>query len=247
MKAETCPSHAAIFNRMSAPLTPEQLDALRKLDASLLANTIETFHKRLRNKGFMDHCVQCLCPRLEHMAGYAATVQIRGSAPPTADSNYPDRTDWWDYILSVPAPRVVVVQDVATRPGLGSLVGAVHMNILKALDCVGVVTNGAVRDVPAAESAGFHFFAGNVSVSHSYVHIIDVGKPVEVGGLEVPSGTLLHGDLHGVQSVPLEIAAQVPAVAARIAAREQFLIDLCRSSEFSLAKLRAAIRGEPTI
>ena len=71
------------------------------------------------------------------MVGYAATIKIRGSAPPTADGPYPDRTDWWDYIVSLPAPRVVVVQDVATRPGLGSLVGAVHMNILRALHCVG--------------------------------------------------------------------------------------------------------------
>jgi len=37
------------------PLTPEQFEALRRLDASTLANTIETFHERLRNEGFMGH------------------------------------------------------------------------------------------------------------------------------------------------------------------------------------------------
>ena len=91
------------------------------------------------------------------MVGYAATIKIRGSAPPMGDAPYPERTDWWDYVLSLPAPRVAVVQDVATRPGLGSLVGAVHMNILQALHCIGLITNGAVRDIPAAESAGFPF------------------------------------------------------------------------------------------
>jgi regulator of RNase E activity RraA len=176
------------------------------------------------------------------MLGYAATISIRGSAPPTANGFYADRTDWWDYVLSVPAPRVVVVQDTATRPGLGSLVGAVHMNILRALHCVGVVTNGSVRDIPAAESAGFHLFAGSVSVSHAYVHIIDIGKPVEIGGLKIASGDLLHGDLHGVQSIPLNIATRIPHVAARIIEQEQDLIALCRSPEFSLEKLRAAVR-----
>jgi hypothetical protein len=48
-----------------------------------------------------------------------------------------------------------------------------------------------------------------------------------------------------VQSIPLEIATQVPAVAARIAAREQALIALCRSPEFSLERLRSAIKNEP--
>jgi 4-hydroxy-4-methyl-2-oxoglutarate aldolase len=230
---------------MKSPLSAEQLEALRRLDACTLANAIETFHERLRNEGFVDHTVRCLFPELQPMVGYAATIKIRGSAPPTADGPFADRTDWWDYVLSVPAPRVVVVQDTATRPGLGSLVGAVHMNILRALHCVGVVTNGSVRDIPVTQSAGFHFFAGSVSVSHAYVHIVEMGEPVKIGGLKISSGDLLHGDLHGVQTIPLDIAARIPAVAAQIAAREQSLIALCRSPDFSLEKLRAAIANEP--
>jgi regulator of RNase E activity RraA len=229
---------------LRSPLSAQQLQALRQLDACTLANAIETFHERLRNEGFVDHTVRCRFPRLPPMVGYAVTIKIRGSAPPTSDGSYPDRTDWWDYILSVPAPRVVVVQDISSRPGLGSLVGAVHMNILRALDCVGVVTNGSVRDIPAAESAGFHLFAGSLSVSHAYIHIIEIGEPVEIGGLKLRSGDLLHGDMHGVQSIPLAIADRLPAVAARILAKEQAIIALCRSPEFTLEKLRASVRGE---
>lgn len=229
---------------MNAPLSFEQLEALHRLDACTLANAIETFHERLRNEGFMDNSIHCLFPRLQPMLGYAATIKIRGSAPPTADGSYPERTDWWDYVVSLPTPRVIVVEDLSTRPGLGSFVGAVHMNILRALHCVGAVTNGSVRDIPSAESAGFHFFAGSVTVSHAYTHIVEIGKPVQVGGLKIQTGDLVHGDVHGVQSIPLDIAAQVPAIAARIAAKEQALIALCRSPEFSLEKLRVAVAQE---
>jgi 4-hydroxy-4-methyl-2-oxoglutarate aldolase len=229
---------------MSAPLAPEQFEALRRLDACTLANAIETFHERLRNEGFTASTIRCLFPSLQPMLGYAATVKIRGSAPPTVDGPYPDRTDWWDHIASQPAPRIVVIQDVATRPGLGALVGEVHMNILQALNCVGVVTNGSVRSIPAAERAGFHLFSGSVSVSHAYVHIIEIGKPVEIGGLRIQSGDLLHGDLHGVQSIPLGVAAQIPPIAARISARKRELIALCQSPDFSLEKLRATIAKE---
>ncbi len=229
---------------MNAPLIPEQLAALRRLDSCTLANAIETFQKRLRSEGFADHTVRCLLPRLQPMIGYAATIKIRGSAPSTTGAPYTARTDWWDYVLSLPAPRVAVVQDLASRPSLGSLVGAVHMNILAALCCTGVVTNGSVRDIPAAEKAGFHFFAGSVSLSHAYVHIVEIGQPVEIGGLRIQSGDLLHGDLHGVQSIPLDIAARIPAVAAKITAKEQALIALSRSPEFSLERLRAAIADE---
>lgn len=222
-------------------LTAEQLDILRQLDACTLANAIETFHERLRNEGFADNSLHCLFPHLPPMLGYAATVKVRGSAPPTARSCYTDRTDWWDYILSLPSPRVVVVQDIATRPGLGSLLGSVHINILHALGCIGAVTNGSVRDLPAAHQLGFQLFSGSVSVSHAYIHIVEFGTPVEVCGLKVQSGDLLHGDVHGVQSIPLNIAEKIPLAAAEIVAREQELITLCQSKDFSLEKLRAAV------
>jgi 4-hydroxy-4-methyl-2-oxoglutarate aldolase len=222
-------------------LSEEQLEAFRHLSTCQVANAIETFHERLRNEGFVDSSVHCLFPRLPTMLGYAATVKVRGSAPPTAGGIYPDRSDWWDFILSQPAPRVVVVQDCSAQPGLGSLLGAVHINIVRALGCVGAVTNGAVRDIPAAEALGFPLFAANVSVSHAYVHIVDIGGPVEIGGLKINSGDLLQGDVHGVQTIPLDIAGQLPGVALQIANDEETLISLCQSPDFSLEKLQAAV------
>ena len=143
------------MNPNPSPLSPSELHALRLLDSCVVANAIETFHERLRNEGFANGSVHCLFPELAPMVGYAATLKVRGSAPPTTGGLYSDRTDWWDYILSLPFPRVIVVQDVATRVGLGSFLGEVHMNILKALGCIGAVTNGSVRDLPRGAETGF--------------------------------------------------------------------------------------------
>jgi 4-hydroxy-4-methyl-2-oxoglutarate aldolase len=230
---------------MNATLTASEMEYLRRMDASILANAIETFKVRLRNEGFIsDPALRCLFPELPPILGYAATLKIRGSAPPTAAGLYADRTDWWDYVVSLPAPRVVVVQDEASREGVGSLLGAVHVNILRALGCVAAVTNGAVRDLPAAQQIGFQLFAKSVSVSHAYVHIVEFGTPVNVCGLKILSGELLHGDVHGVQSIPQVIASKIPEVAATIAAREKSLIALCQSRDFSINKLRAAVSAE---
>jgi regulator of RNase E activity RraA len=73
------------------------------------------------------------------------------------------------------------------------------------------------------------------------VHIVEIGKPVEIGGLNISSGDLLHGDLHGVQSIPLDIAERIPAVAADIAKNDQALIAFCRAPDFSLEKLRTMV------
>ncbi len=226
---------------MNPRLTPDQFEILRRLDGCTLANAIETFHERLRNEGFADRSLHCLFPHLPPMLGYVATVKVRGSTPPIAAGPYTDRTDWWNYILSLPSPRVVVVQDMSSKVGLGSLLGAVHVNILRALGCVGAVTNGSVRDLPAAEKLGFNLYAGGASVSHAYIHIVEFGTPVEVGGLRLESGDLLHGDLHGIQTIPSDVADKIPRAAAEIVARDRELIALCQSKDFSVEKLRAAV------
>lgn len=231
----------------TAPHTPEQLEALRRLDACTLANAIETFRVRLRNEGFGTGVSRCLFPKLRPMVGYAATIKIRGSSPPMGGSStYVPHNEWWDYILSVPAPRVVVVQDVSYAPGRGALLGEMHVNVLRALGCVGALTNGAVRDIPAVEALGFPFFAAGLSVSHSYVHIVETGQPVEIDGQTIVSGDLLHGDQHGVQSIPHDIVAALPAVAEKITAHERELIALARKPNVTIEQLRTAFSGQPT-
>jgi regulator of RNase E activity RraA len=228
---------------MNRDHSPEELEALRRIDSCTLANAIETFGVRLRNEGFASGGVRCLFPQLPPMVGYAVTVKIRGASPPvTGAATYVEDTAWWDYILSVPTPRIVVVQDISSAHGRGALLGEVHVSILKALGCIGAVTDGAVRDVQSVERLGFQFFAAALSVSHSYVHIVETGQPAQIDGLTINSGDLLHGDLHGVQTIPSEIVAELPAVAAQISARERKLIALARSPEVSIEQLRAAVK-----
>jgi regulator of RNase E activity RraA len=91
---------------------------------------------------------------------------------------------------------------------------------------------------------GFPFFAGNVAVSHSYAHIVSIGEPVEVGGLKVEPGNLIYGDCHGVLAIPLDLAAELSTVAARLRDRERKLVGLCRTSDFSIEKMRRLVNEE---
>jgi 4-hydroxy-4-methyl-2-oxoglutarate aldolase len=229
---------------MNEPLTTGQIQSLAELDACTVANAIESFDVRLRNTGFADSTVHSIFEDLPPMVGYAATARVHTSDPPMEGSNYFDRTDWWAHILTIPAPRIVVVEDTDRHPGLGAFIGELHSNILLALGCIGVVTNGAVRDLRAVRKTGFQMFARNVSVSHAYAHIYDFGRTVEVGRMKVRPGDLLHGDRHGVQTVPIEIAGKIPAVAQEMVGREQRLIALCRSKTFSIESLREALQNE---
>jgi regulator of RNase E activity RraA len=65
---------------------------------------------------------------------------------------------------------------------------------------------------------------------------------VVVGGIKIEPGDLLHGDMHGVLTVPLEIAHQVAAAAEKIAQDEDRIVTLCRSGGFTVEKLRDAVK-----
>jgi 4-hydroxy-4-methyl-2-oxoglutarate aldolase len=224
------------------PIPLENLEALGNLDTCTVSNAIETFAVRLRNTGFADARVRCMFEDFPPMVGYAATAQMRSGEPPIAGRIYLDRTDWWNSILEVPAPRIVVLEDLDKPPGVGAFIGGMHAAILRALGCVGYVTDGAVRELPRVKESGLQLFAGNVAVSHAYAHIFDFGSNVRVGGLEVHPGDLLHGDRHGLLNVPKDVAGDIPPAAARLQQAEQKIIDFCRSKEFSLDKLRHELK-----
>ncbi|MGA2899100.1 MAG: RraA family protein [Candidatus Acidiferrales bacterium] len=224
------------------PFSPEVLSQLRELSTCTVASAIETFNVRLRNVGFTNSSIRCIYPELPRLVGYAATARIRSADPPMEGHSYYARPEWWQSIQTIPEPRVVVIQDVDNSPGLGAFVGEIHATILMALGCQGIVTNGAVRDLRALQGAGFQMFAGNVSVSHGYAHVFDFGGTVEVGGMNVKPGDLMQGDLHGVQTIPREIAARVPSAANTILQKRRALIESCRSDDFTLGKLHEAVK-----
>lgn len=224
-------------------LDPADLEQLRRLSTCVVASAIETFQVRLPNSGFADFSINCIFKNRLPLIGFAATARMRSANPPMVGPGYYyERTDWWNHILSIPPPRVVVIEDVDDRPGLGAFIGEVNANVLLALGCLGLVTNGSVRDVDQVGLTRFQMFARGLSVSHAYAHIFDFGGTVEVGGLKVQPGDLIHGDRHGVQTIPLEIADKIPAAARRITDKREQLIGLCRATNFSLERLRAAMR-----
>jgi 4-hydroxy-4-methyl-2-oxoglutarate aldolase len=218
------------------------LRSLARYDSPTLANAIETFEVQPRDIGFADSRVRCMFPELGRMVGFAATATIvaRGASPPGWTGAGNDAL--YRHARTVRAPRVVVVQDLDDPPAHGSLWGEVHATIFGALGCVGCVTDGAVRDLDEARRLGFHFYAAGPAVSHAYVRVETVGEPVEIGGLTVAPGDLLHADQHGVLKIPLEIAAELPAAADRVIETEQTLLRWVRSDDFDperLAEMRA--------
>lgn len=226
-------------------LSREELEALQGLETCAVEDAIETFDLRARNTGFASAEVQCVFDELPPIVGYAATARMRAGERPMSGRSYSDRTDWWNSILNIPEPRIVVMEDLDEPPGVGAFLGDVHAAMLKALGCVGFITNGAVREVSAIRKSRFQVFARHRALSHAYARIIDFGSPVMVGGMEVRPGDLLHADAHGVVTVPRQVVSAIPRVAAELAQRDSRVLSVCQSPDFSVEKLRATLKHLP--
>lgn len=228
---------------MNPILSPEDLAGLSELDTPTIANVIETFNLRLRNEGYTDSSITCRFPHLKPMVGYALTLRMRAHQPPVKGRIFADPSDWWDKLEDLPKPRIAVIQDLDDPRGAGALAGTVHGAIFKMLGCVGIVTNGAVRALPSLGAAGLQVYSGSVCASHAYAHVIDFGAPVEIGGLAITQGDLLHGDLHGIIKIPQSIAGQIPEHARRALQHENDVKQLCTATRLSLEQLRRAIES----
>ncbi|MEO6848264.1 MAG: RraA family protein [Chthoniobacterales bacterium] len=213
------------------------IDALRRLDTCAVANAIEQLDVRLRNEGYTNPAIQCQTMGRSSMVGFADTVRIRTSPPKFNQGLYSERTDWWQHLASIPEPRILVVEEVDLTPTSGAFVGEVHAGILSALGCIAVVTNGMVRDIPKLAELGFAAFSSGVTVSHAYVHIVEYGSPVCIGGLTIHPGDLLHGDRHGIVNVPKDTAPRLPEIARSLRRNEKRILDYCASKEFSVEGL----------
>lgn len=234
-------THSSPTPALQATLTEEEFRELASLDSCSVANAIERFNRQLRNEGYTEGGLACRFPEMPPMLGYAFTLQARSYAPPSKGDAYFEDTQWWEALMAIPAPRILVIQDMDRHTGIGAFVGELHTQILKRMGCIGVVTNGAVRDIDRVKPLNFHMYSSSLSVSHGYAHVVRSGGRVQIGGLEISTGDLLHGDCHGIIRVPKVLANRIPKTAAALRQKEAEIGAFCQSPNFSIEELRSLL------
>ena len=223
-------------------MTTTELEALRRFSTPTVSNALERLGLAQREQRYTDSSIRCVFPEFGVIIGYACTLVIP-SACPGENPRFTPRNPCWDHILAALAPRIVVSQDL-DQPPRGAYFGEVNANIHRALGCVGLITNGCVRDLEEVRTLGFPFYAASLSVSHAYCHLEDFNQPVTVGGMSVRPGELIHADRHGALVVPSDYVPRLVEAAREVEQYEKPMIALCRSSDFSTEKLAELLKNE---
>ena len=153
---------------------------------------------------------------------------------------------YYEYVASGEGPNISVIQDLDSSPGLGANWGEVNTNIHKALGILGVITNGAIRDMDVL-APGFQLLAGKIVPSHANVRIEDTGSEVNIFGMSVRHDDLIHADLHGAVVIPRECAEELPEKIDLMIRREKVILDACQDPGFNLEMLKQATSNSADI
>ena len=229
-------------------LTQDDLDALARFDTPTICNALELVAPERRALGFTSAPLVCADPALPPIVGYARTAMIRAAEPPvqTAEAVRALRTEYYEYVAAGPGPTVAVVQDLDARPGFGAFWGEVQTNIHKGLGCLGGITNGSIRDLPDL-APGFQLLAGEVGPSHAHVHLVSIRPRVDIHGMTVQDGDLVHADRHGAVVIPPAAAKALPAAVDLVARREKVILDACKAPDFDIERLKRAMADSAEI
>lgn len=217
---------------------PSEVEVLRGYDTPTLANGMDAVSDRPCTSGYTRPPVHCVTPELPLMLGRAVTLTLRSETLwPPREVRDEAVVEVFDLLAASPVPTVLVVQDV-DGTGSGCLWGEVNATIAHRLGCEGVVTDGLVRDLPEVAGFGFRYHARGIGVSHAYVRVESIGHEVDVAGMTVRTGDLVHADRHGALMIPEDAVRGLPASADDVIAREQRLISWVRSEDFDPRELR---------
>ena len=218
-------------------LAPDVITFLKSVDSSTVANAVEPFGLRDRTEGFIGGQVQCQFPDLGVMVGRALTVTMtNGAGEPASRNGY---WDMWDALAAMEGPVVLAIQDVSGEPHRVAYAGEMMATLAQRLGAVGMVTDGALRDVDEVHAIGFHYFMKWPVVSHANFSIASVSEPIELDGQRVVTGDVLHGDRNGIVIIPDAALDGLAEAVQGIRDREGTQLNYMRGDTFSLADLKS--------
>jgi regulator of RNase E activity RraA len=229
-------------------LTKAQAEFLQSIDTPTVCNLLEMVAPERRGHGYTVRHLHCPFPNLPPMVGFAKTVTMRAQdRVALGEAGYMSkRLDYLDYVASQPQPGIAVIQDLDDIVGFGAFWGEVQTHVHAGLGCVGVITDGSVRDLDAM-SPNFFVLAGSVMPSHAHVHLVDFGGTISVAGMVVSANDVIHADRHGAVVIPHDVVGKIADAVDLLARRERVIIEASKQPGFSIERLRQAYKEQDDI
>lgn len=209
------------------------IEYLKTVDTPTLCNAIELLKVRPHEEGFTPVEIRCLFPQFGRMCGYAVTAQVE-TVSRSEPFDIQQFVELYRLVDASHKPAVIALQETGGHGNFAAHCGEVMATIFTRLGAVGLVSDCGVRDIPEVRALGFHYFARGSVASHANFRIVRTGVPVNILGLVVRPGDLLHGDENGLVNIPEGHEEAIRDNVTRVREREGKLMEFVKTKEFSV-------------
>lgn len=217
------------------------LELLRTVDTPTVCNAIEVAQGQRGFANFTRQTMLASNPTAPAMVGYARTAKIRGLEPPTEPGEIvrARRMAYYKYMSEGPRPTVAVVEDTDYPNCVSAYWGEINATVHLGFGMSGALTNGVMRDL-GDMPPDFPVVAGSIGPSHAFVHVTDFDCSVELCGLSVKPGDLVHADRHGAVVVPTDVVETLAKAIETLLTNEAIVLEPARGDHFTFEKFEAA-------
>ncbi len=137
------------------------------------------------------------------------------------------------------ASPVCVIEDLDWPNPTGSFWGEVNVALHKGLGLEGTITSGLLRDLDAIDKS-YQVLANGIGPSHAYVHVVEFKSSVNIHGLNINDGDIIHADQHGAVIIPDQALLIIKKAINHMTKKEKHLIEAAKQKNFNIDKLKEA-------
>ncbi|MBC7237426.1 MAG: RraA family protein [Chloroflexi bacterium] len=230
----------------------EMLEELKQFDTPSITNVVATYpgnplclglYNPWTENWYTDQTIRCMYPELGPVVGYAVTA-VYG----LPDPNF-SRLSFMDVLAAIDASKkpVIFVFQQKFPPEIAGKVGLSGGNMttaMKALGCVGAISNGPSRDIDEIRPMKFQYLLSGITPGHGNMAVHAVNVPVHVAGMDVAPGEIIHMDENGAVKFPADKLEAVLTNVRKLRDVEAERMARVQKAK-SFAELRAIMSGQP--
>ncbi len=236
---------------MSTPDVLAMLEELRQFDTPSITNVIATYPENPLCLGlynpwtmnwYTDQTIKCMYPEMGPVVGFAVTCVYSLPDPTYSRLGFMDVVDALD---ASPKPTIFVFEqrfppEIAGKVGLS---GGNMTTAMKAVGCIGAISNGPSRDIDEIRPMKFQYLLSGITPGHGPMAVQAVNVPVHIAGMDVAPGEIIHMDENGAVKFPADKLEAVLTNVRALRDQEEGRMGRVRQAK-SAAEVRAAFSGQ---